>query len=61
MLDEDGFEAGWYGVDDNPETIAKRLCDKGITDFIFAIDGKGQFSIGFSVWTKKLESSEDDE
>jgi hypothetical protein len=61
VLRAKGFEDGFYDQHDSPEAIAKGLHDKGITDFIFAIDNTGQFSTGFSVWIKKPGSVEDDE
>jgi hypothetical protein len=48
-----GFENGWYDYEDNPETIAKRLKQEGITGFVFVLDETQQFCIRFSVWVKK--------
>jgi hypothetical protein len=59
VLGAEGFKDGWYGQHDSPEAIAKGLRDKGITDFIFAIDNTGQFSTGFSVWLKKQKVDDD--
>lgn len=39
--------------DDNPHEIAKKLREQGITDFVFKIDGCGQFDMAFSVWSNK--------
>ena len=53
-LHSDNYENGWYpGQDADPEIIAAQLKEEGITDFIFSLDGKGQFSINFSIWVKK--------
>ena len=45
------YKNGWHpGQDDNPLKIAKQLREEDITDFIFTLDYKGQFDLGFSVW-----------
>lgn len=54
-LDEK-YEAGWYGTNDDPKAIAKKLRARGIERFIFAIDGKGQFNVEFSVWVHESEA-----
>jgi hypothetical protein len=57
-LFQDGYESGWYGIEDKPVKIAKELERKGIRDYIFVLDGNEQFRSCFSVWVKKKE--EDD-
>jgi hypothetical protein len=52
---DDKYENGWYGTTDDPKKIAKGLRAKGVERFIFAIDGKGQFNIEFSVWVHESE------
>ena len=53
-LHSDDYENGWYpGQNDDPVGIAEQIKKEGITDFIFKLDGKGQFDIHFSVWVKK--------
>jgi hypothetical protein len=48
---QDDFENGFHrGQDADPEVIAESLRAKGIERFLFAIDGKGQFDINFSLW-----------
>lgn len=45
------YQAGWYGTNDNPETILKRLQAKSPDcDFIFGIDNVGQYHCDFAVW-----------
>ncbi len=47
------YEVGWHpGQNADPTTIAERLHAEGVEDFIFVLDSKGQFDIGFSVWAK---------
>ena len=47
------YESGLYpGQNDNPKIIAEELAKEGIADYIFVLDSKGQFGIGFSVWVK---------
>ncbi len=53
-LHGDEYANGWHpGQNDDPVEIASQLKKEGITDFIFKLDGKGQFDIHFSVWVKK--------
>ena len=60
-LEMENLESNFLGHEDSPEKIAKGLRERGITDFIFAIDWKGRFATGFSLWIKKSESSNDSE
>ena len=47
------FESGFHhGQDDSPRAIAKALEKRGVEDYIFSLDGKGQFDVSFSVWVK---------
>ncbi|KKL06557.1 hypothetical protein LCGC14_2594850 [marine sediment metagenome] len=53
-LHSDDYENGWHpGQNADPKEIAEQLKKEGITDFIFKLDGKGQFGINFSVWVKR--------
>ena len=48
------YENGWHsGQNADPVEIAAQLGKEGIADFIFKLDGKGQFGINFSVWVKR--------
>ena len=46
------FANGWYGRNDNPTEIMKKLREKDV-DVIFQINGVGQFEVQFCVWTKE--------
>ena len=48
------------GQIDNPHDIANELRANGIKEFIFVIDGKGQFDVSFSVWIRKPEGDDND-
>jgi hypothetical protein len=61
QYNKERYESGWYGQNDDPKAIAKMLRAKGITRFIFVIDGKGQFDINFSVWVHESELKEDED
>ncbi len=53
-LHSDDYENGWHpGQNADPKEIADALKTEGIKDFIFKLDGKGQFGINFSVWVKR--------
>ncbi len=53
-LHSDDYENGWNpGQNADPKEITLQLKKEGITDFIFKLDGKGQFGINFSVWVKR--------
>ncbi len=53
-LHSDDYENGLcLGQLDNPKKISFQLRMGGITDYIFKLDGKGQFGINFSVWVKR--------
>ncbi len=57
-LVEGGFEAGFYGTDDSPAEILKKLLDKYPNGkFIFSDFKPEQFRVCFSVWGKNLEIS----
>ena len=47
------YQSGWYGREDKPADIAKKLKKEGVTDFIFTLDSQGQFALDFSVWVKE--------
>lgn len=45
------FENGWHpGQDDRPEEIAGRVPEG--YDFLFSVDGVGQFDVRFSLWIR---------
>lgn len=47
----DRYENGWHpGQDDKPEAIAARVPDTH--DYLFTVDGVGQFDVRFSLWTR---------
>lgn len=53
---QSGFENGLYGGQAaEPGKVAAALRAKGITRFVFTIDGKGQFDMEFSVWVDAKE------
>ena len=45
------FESGWYGREDDPQTILEKLGDD--LDVLFQIDFVQPFATGFCVWTKE--------
>jgi hypothetical protein len=56
---DERFESGFHpGQTDKPRDIVKRLPSGH--DYVFQIDGKGQFDISFSVWIRKQETGEYD-
>jgi len=56
------FESGWHPhQNDDPRTIYKQLRDSGEKrPLIFVLDTTGQFDIGFSVWAKLDDDTEQD-
>lgn len=54
--EDEHFENGLYGGQrDDPQVIAKSLRGRGISRFIFNLDGVGQFDMDFTVWIHKDE------
>lgn len=54
---EDSYENGFHpGQNDRPHDIAANL-PAGV-EYVFQIDGEGQFDIQFSVWTRPVEIDE---
>ena len=52
------FENGLYpGQDDSPQAIATVLRAQGIEDFIFSLDGVGQFDVRFGVWMRPADEA----
>ena len=51
---EDGFESGWHhGQTDDPKAIMAGLRKKfPKAEFLFRIDGVGQFDMNFSIWVR---------
>lgn len=45
------YAFGWYGHEDRPEKIAEKIRARG-DDFLFIIDGTGQFETQFSVMVR---------
>jgi len=60
ILYRDNLESGYHpGQTDNPQTISKQLeSEHPSADWLFCIDGAGQFDIRFSAWYR--ESNNDD-
>lgn len=54
-FNEDSYESGWYGVNDDPKKIAKILREKGISRFLFQLDENQQFCTRFSVYVHSSE------
>lgn len=50
------YESGWYGINDSPTKIGKSLEEKGISRFIFYIEGNEQFRTRFSVYVHESEN-----
>ncbi len=48
------FENGWYGRNDNPEEILKKLSAQNF-NVIFQLDYVNPFATGFCVWVRKIE------
>lgn len=53
---EDSYENGFYGVNDDPKKIAAELRGKGIERFLFQLDENQQFCSRFSVYIHKSEA-----
>lgn len=52
------FENGFHpGQDDSPQAIATVLRAQGIEDFIFSLDGVGQFDVRFGVWMRPADEA----
>jgi hypothetical protein len=58
-LNENEFENGWYGIEDDPQAIYKKVTQAGHKRILFQISGVGQFSINFNVWKKQEDKDED--
>jgi hypothetical protein len=51
------FENGFHrGQDDSPNAIAAVLAGLGVEDFIFSLDGVGQFDVRFSLWLRPADA-----
>lgn len=55
-FNEDSYESGWYGVNDDPKKIAEILRAKGISRFLFQLDENQQFCSRFSVYVHSSET-----
>lgn len=55
---EEGYENGWYGIEDDPVKIMERLNNRGL-DVVFSITDVNPFATRFSAWTRKHEEEED--
>ena len=48
-------ESGWYGTNDSPVLVAKKLRDQGISRFLFSLNGNEQFRSNWSVYVHTSE------
>lgn len=49
------YHSGWYGREDSPESIMSDIHDRGLSDVIFVIEGKGQFEVAFAPYVRAQE------
>ena len=57
-VNDESYQHGWHpGQNDSPAVIAKSLRTRGISRFLFRIDGVGQFDVNFSVYVHDDEWS----
>lgn len=53
-INADSFESGWYGRNDEPKVILKKVQEKYPTmDFVFSICSSGQFATQFDIWGRE--------
>lgn len=52
-LINDDLENGWYGRNDDPQTISDDLFEQGFKEVIFVLKSNSQFATYFEVWAKR--------